>query len=147
MKKDTTVILALFPNVVGLGYVCLENPQTLLKAGIMQVRPMSNKKALNHVKDLVGIFNPKIVILRDFDTHKPRTRKKNTSAHFSTRANKSGTYSSCMAQHQSMKYRNKLLLGFRHLLTAHQRNVNRGYRKIPKWEFLMQWRWRLRMNT
>ena len=75
MKKDTTVILALFPNVVGLGYVCLENPQTLLKAGIMQVRPMSNKKALNHVKDLVGIFNPKIVILRDFDTHKPRKNK------------------------------------------------------------------------
>ena len=76
MKEETRVVLALFPNVVGLGYVCLENPQTLLKAGIMKVRPMNNKKALHQVKDLVEIFNPKIVIIRDFDTNKPRKNKR-----------------------------------------------------------------------
>jgi Holliday junction resolvasome RuvABC endonuclease subunit len=76
MKEDTSVILALFPNVIGLGYACLENPQTLLKVGVIKVRPMSNKKALSHVKELVDLFDPKIVILRDFDTHKPLKNKR-----------------------------------------------------------------------
>jgi Holliday junction resolvasome RuvABC endonuclease subunit len=72
MNRENNITLALFPNVIGIGYACLENPQTLLKTGVIKLRPTTNIKAMHHVRDLIDIFNPKIVILRDFDTHKPR---------------------------------------------------------------------------
>ena len=76
MKKDTTVVLSFFPNAIGFGYVCLETPQKLLKSGIIKVRPICNGPILKQVKELVELFNPTIVIVRDFDSNPPHRNKR-----------------------------------------------------------------------
>ena len=67
MKKDTVIVLALYPNSRGLGYACLEQPQNLIESGIASVRPIGNKKTLERVVKFVEFFKPKIIVLRDAD--------------------------------------------------------------------------------
>lgn len=59
------VTLALYPNVLGLGYACVELPGKLLDFGVLRVRPKSNEKIMEHVKRFTDYFKPDVVILRD----------------------------------------------------------------------------------
>lgn len=59
------IILGLYPNTYGLGYVCVELPNNLLDYGIMKVRPTSNEEILKRSKKLMESLSPNIVVLRD----------------------------------------------------------------------------------
>lgn len=68
MKKDITIILSLYPNARGLGYVCLEMPQKLLDSGVVTVRPICNNRILERITKFVDFFKPTIIIVQDCDS-------------------------------------------------------------------------------
>lgn len=59
------VILALYPNARGLGYVCLEAPQKLIEHGVITIRPICNAPLLRRIEHFLEFFRPHVVILRD----------------------------------------------------------------------------------
>jgi hypothetical protein len=67
MKKDMTIFLSLFPNTRGLGYACIETPQTLVDYGVVTVQPVSNEKVFARAKKLIELFQPTVILIRDND--------------------------------------------------------------------------------
>lgn len=60
-----TIILSLYPNTRGLGYICLETPQKLLDSGVVTVRPIFNGRIMQRVQKFTEYFKPTLVIIRD----------------------------------------------------------------------------------
>jgi hypothetical protein len=67
MKKDMTIFLSLFPNTRGLGYACIETPQTLVDYGVVTIQPVSNEKSFARAKKLIDFFQPTVILIRDND--------------------------------------------------------------------------------
>ena len=65
MSSETNVILALYPNSRGLGYACVEMPQSLLDSGILTVRPVGNGPILERVRKFTSYFRPSVIVVRD----------------------------------------------------------------------------------
>jgi len=65
MKKDTSLILSLYPNARGLGYASIEPPQKLLDSGIIDVRPVSDDQILARITKFVEFHRPTLIIVRD----------------------------------------------------------------------------------
>ena len=76
MNQDATLILSLYPNARGLGYVCLEAPQRLLDSGVLTVRPLSNERILVRVAKFVEFYHPTLIVIRDSDTLTTRRAKR-----------------------------------------------------------------------
>ena len=68
MKNKEGLMLSLFPNMRGFGYVCLEWPQRIVERGVFSPRPKGNVKILRQVTKYVEFFKPMVIILRDCDT-------------------------------------------------------------------------------
>ncbi len=62
-----TIYLSLFPNTRGLGYACIETPQTLVDYGVATVQPVSNEKVFARTKKLIDFFRPTVILIRDND--------------------------------------------------------------------------------
>lgn len=60
-----SVFLSLYPNTLGLGYVCADMPDKLMDYGILNVRPPNNSKIMSHVKRFIDYFKPTILIVRE----------------------------------------------------------------------------------
>jgi Holliday junction resolvasome RuvABC endonuclease subunit len=73
MQKDMTIFLSLFPNTRGLGYACVETPQTLVDYGVVTVQPVSNEKVFARAKKFIDFFRPTVIVIRDTDD--PVTRR------------------------------------------------------------------------
>jgi hypothetical protein len=72
------LILALYPSYRGLGYVCVQMPQTLKDFGVLRVRPFSMGRMVKHVERFLEFHRPHIVILRDPENvpvNSPRIQK------------------------------------------------------------------------
>ena len=72
------LVLALYPSYRGLGYVCVQMPQTLKDFGVLRVRPFSTGKMLKHIERFLEFHRPQIVILRDPESvpdNNPRIQK------------------------------------------------------------------------
>lgn len=67
MPTNNPVTLAIYPNTRGFGYICLENPQSLIDWGMMTCRPLSNSKILKQVASMLDYFNPTLLIVQDPD--------------------------------------------------------------------------------
>lgn len=72
MSKDMNVILSLYPNTRGLGYVCIDMPQKLLDSGVITVKPIKNEQILRRVKTFIEFYQPKLIILRDCNASNSR---------------------------------------------------------------------------
>jgi hypothetical protein len=70
MTYENPVILALYPNSVGVGHACLQVPERLIDFGVATVRPMSNGKLLKRVERFMDYYKPKIVLLREAGSSK-----------------------------------------------------------------------------
>ena len=73
MRKDMTIFLSLFPNTRGLGYACVETPETLVDYGVVTVQPVSNEKVFARAKKFIDFFKPTVILIRDVDD--PVTRR------------------------------------------------------------------------
>lgn len=63
------VVLAIYPNARGFGYVCLEDQGNLIDYGRIRTHPLSNAKLLSRIKKLVAFMEPHLIILRDCREH------------------------------------------------------------------------------
>lgn len=59
------IILSIYPNANGYGYVYLENTRKLLDHGTIRVNPINNVVILRKLKRLLGYFRPSVVIAVD----------------------------------------------------------------------------------
>jgi hypothetical protein len=76
MKKNQVVILSLYSNARGLGYVCLESPQNLKESGVLTIRPICNGRILERITKFVDFFKPKVIIVKDFENNYSRQNKR-----------------------------------------------------------------------
>ena len=65
MENNETLVLSLFPNHRGLGFVCIEWPKKLLDAGMAVVHPVSNSQFLDRVIKYIDFFKPSVIIIRN----------------------------------------------------------------------------------
>lgn len=72
MTNKLPIILSLYPNTRGFGYICLENPQKLIDWGMMNCRPLSNGKILKQVAAMLDYFNPELLVMQDPDNRYAR---------------------------------------------------------------------------
>jgi hypothetical protein len=74
MTHENPVILALFPNSVGIGYACLQVPERLFDFGVVTVKPMSNSKLLKRAERFMDYYKPKIILLKEPEATKKSHR-------------------------------------------------------------------------
>lgn len=71
--KKYNIVLAIYPNANGYGYVYLENARKLLDYGVVRVNPINNIIIMGRIKRLLGYFRPSIVIAVDPNSRVSRT--------------------------------------------------------------------------
>jgi Holliday junction resolvasome RuvABC endonuclease subunit len=59
------VILSLYPNSIGIGYACLQIPESLIDFGIAKVTPLSNGKLLGRMEKFMDFYKPKVIVLKE----------------------------------------------------------------------------------
>ena len=74
MTQENPVILALYPNSIGIGYVCLQVPEKLIDYGIATIQPISNGKLLNRAERFMDYYKPKLVLLKETGSSKNSSR-------------------------------------------------------------------------
>lgn len=78
MKNKPVVVLSLYPNRRGFGYVCLEWPQKLIDSGIATVRPLCNSGIFDRFEKFLDFYKPQLIVIRDCEnlsSCKKRTQK------------------------------------------------------------------------
>ena len=65
MEQENPIILSLYPDSRGIGYVCLQVPKGLYDYGITTAKPISNRRLLKRTEKFIDHFKPKIVVLRE----------------------------------------------------------------------------------
>lgn len=65
MTHENPVILALYPNAVGVGFACLQIPDKLFDFGVTTVNPICNDKLLKKAERFMNYYRPKIVLLKE----------------------------------------------------------------------------------
>ena len=72
MKETNTmkskVVLVLFPNVTGLGYVIASNPKEIYDYGVRKFRPFSRHKFIKKVRWFLDNAKPQVVILLNYES-------------------------------------------------------------------------------
>jgi len=68
MPKPKNVILTLYPNGIGMGFVICENPQELITYGMLKAKPLTKQKHLQILQNYLYYYNPSLVIIRDCET-------------------------------------------------------------------------------
>lgn len=65
MTWRAPVLLALFPNSIGIGYVCLQVPDRLFDYGVATTKPVLNGKLLKRVERFMDYYRPKVILLKE----------------------------------------------------------------------------------
>ena len=60
-------LIAVYPNTTGFGYVILNEKAEILDFGIITIRPAKNEKCIEKIKEVVGYFQPSILILENYE--------------------------------------------------------------------------------
>src|ERR1700722_17214860 len=76
MKKDQVIVLSLYPNARGLGYVCIENHQLLKESGVLTIRPIFNGRVFDRIIKFIQFFKPEIIVVRDYAAKRPSLNKR-----------------------------------------------------------------------
>jgi Holliday junction resolvasome RuvABC endonuclease subunit len=71
--ENNPMILALYPNGYGMGYVLAESPDELIYYGMARIRPMTSRAHIKRFKKLLAEYEPSLVILRGYKKGKRHT--------------------------------------------------------------------------
>lgn len=74
--ENNQLILALYPNSFGMGYVLCESPKELINYGIARVRPLSKDKYIKRLHHFVKQYRPTIILLRGYQKKDKRISKR-----------------------------------------------------------------------
>jgi len=69
-------MIAIHPNTLGFGYVVLNEKGEILDYGIIAVRPVSNRKCLDRIHEMILYYQPNILILEDYKNSNKSERVK-----------------------------------------------------------------------
>jgi Holliday junction resolvasome RuvABC endonuclease subunit len=68
MTQENPVLLALYPNSIGIGYACLQVPERLFDFGVTSVKPRSNSKLIKRAERFMDYYKPKIILIKEKET-------------------------------------------------------------------------------
>lgn len=66
MESNNNIVLALYPNTYGIGYVICGKSMDIIDFGLKKVRPRTLRKSLATIQWLFNIGKPDIIVLRDY---------------------------------------------------------------------------------
>lgn len=66
-KEKEQIILSLYPNSIGFGFAVMSSALTVLNSQVVQVRPISNVSAMKRIRKIIDYYEPKIVIIEDYN--------------------------------------------------------------------------------
>lgn len=75
MNKNSNVILSLYPNAKGLGYVCADMPHKLIDYGMITIRPFGSRRVLDRIEKFLDFFQPKLLVVRNCKSESDSRRK------------------------------------------------------------------------
>lgn len=75
-KAKGGVLLSIYPNANGFGFVYMADPRKLIDYGSVRINPISNSKVLARVKKSFAYFRPSIVVILDPYGRSSRTGKR-----------------------------------------------------------------------
>jgi len=67
MNTTPQIVLALYPNTRGIGYVCIEYPQKILDSGVATVRPILNSQLVKRIEKFIDFYKPVLIVIRNCD--------------------------------------------------------------------------------
>lgn len=74
--KASPMIITLYPNAFGMGYVISESPKELINYGVARIRPLSNNRYVKRLLYFIKHYNPTIIILRGYMESDKRISKR-----------------------------------------------------------------------
>jgi hypothetical protein len=90
MENPNPVLLALYPNSIGIGYACLQLPDYLFDFGITTAKPVKNRKLLANAEKFMDYYKPKIILLKETATSKRSHRNNQLIEAITTLAGEKG---------------------------------------------------------
>jgi len=75
-KKKNNIVFSIYPNANGFGFVYMQNPRKLIDYGTVRINPISNRKAMERIKESLEYLRPSIVIVQDPKGRFSRTGKR-----------------------------------------------------------------------
>lgn len=65
--KPSTLTIALYPNISGMGYVICETPKELINYGIARVQPLTSNMYVRRLHKFINFYKPTLILLRDYE--------------------------------------------------------------------------------
>lgn len=70
------LVVSLYPNAFGMGYVICETPQELINYGIARIRPLNQNQYLKRLSQFIKEYKPALIILRGYEASDNRISKR-----------------------------------------------------------------------
>lgn len=74
--KVSPLMVTLYPNAFGMGYLISETPNELINYGIARVRPLSRDKYVKRLLTFIQHYKPTIILLRGYRNSDNRISKR-----------------------------------------------------------------------
>lgn len=73
---NNKTIIAIYPNTLGFGYVIINNKGEIWDFGIVPIRPVSNRRCMERINEIISYHNPQILILEHHNNSRKSARIK-----------------------------------------------------------------------
>ncbi|WP_430408792.1 hypothetical protein [Kordia sp.] len=74
--ENSPLIVTLYPNAFGMGYVISESPKELINYGIAKIRPLTKDKYVKRLHKFIKEYRPTLILLRDYTDSDNRISKR-----------------------------------------------------------------------
>ncbi len=74
--KDNPLVVTLYPNALGMGYVISETPKELINYGIARIRPLTKDKYVKRLFRFIKEYKPTLILLRGYSDADNRISKR-----------------------------------------------------------------------
>ncbi|WP_046756470.1 hypothetical protein [Kordia jejudonensis] len=74
--KTNPLVVTLYPNAFGMGYVISETPKELINYGIAKIRPLTKDKYVKRLHKFIKEYRPALILLRDYTDSDNRISKR-----------------------------------------------------------------------
>lgn len=74
--KNNPLVVTLYPNAFGMGYVISETPKELINYGIAKIRPLTKDKYIKRLLVFIQRYKPTLILLRGYSDSDNRISKR-----------------------------------------------------------------------
>jgi len=65
-NNNNELVLTLYPNGVGMGYIISDNPKEIINYGVARILPLSKERYIKRLRKFLEIYEPSIVVIRGY---------------------------------------------------------------------------------